>query len=63
MSEHEITEASANVIATMRRLIDDLNANPTKPRALRAAVFEFRNMADYLARVADEAEAEDSHDE
>ena len=53
----ELTEAGANVAATMRRLIDDLSAKPPTPKRLRWAACEFRSMALYLQEVADAAEA------
>ena len=53
----ELTEAAANVAATMRRLIEDLSAKPITPKRLRWAACEFRSMAEYLQEVADAAEA------
>ena len=57
----ELTEAAANVTATMRQLIDDLGAKPITPKRFRYTACEFRSMADYLSQVADAAEARERY--
>ena len=53
----ELTEAAANVTATMQRLIEDLGAKPITPKRFCYAACELRSMAEYLSQVADAAEA------
>ncbi len=62
-SNREMGEAAANVIATMRRLIEDLNGEAITPKALRLAAHEFRSLSTYLRDVADAADGQEGRNE